>query len=219
MLLAVSLKCHKANRDKSLNKPYDEQSLVTGLRRGDPEAQAALLELYGEPLIRFLIAVCHVNALEAEDLAVETLYRAIERIDSFREKPGASRNAFRNWLFTIARNLWRDQLRRHKRLIYLDDMKQAIAPPTRNEHDENSPAVQAVRDAIKALPDSQRQTLLLHYGGLQLKEVADVLNVTPGTARQWKRRGIAKLTRILKKHPAIVQLIDDQTAKIGETSQ
>lgn len=202
-----------------MNKSYDEQSLITGLRRGDPQAQTALLELYGEPLIRFLIAVCHVNASEAEDLAVETLYRAIERIDSFTEKPGASGNAFRNWLFTIARNLWRDQLRRHKRLVYMDDMKHIIAPATRNEQGENSPVVQAVREALKTLPDSQRQTLLLYYGGLQLKEVADVLNVTPGTARQWKRRGIAKLTKILKKHPALVHLIDEQTDKIGETSQ
>lgn len=203
-----------------MNRAYDEQDLIAGLRRGDHQAQAALLDLYGEPLLRFLVAVCHVNIVEAEDLAVEALYRAIERIDAFTDRPGASRKAFRNWLFTIARNLWRDQLRRDKRLVFIDDPSHLKAFPVNNEQSDNSRVIQVVREALKTLPSSQRETLLLHYGGLQLREVADILGEPAGTVRQWKRRGIAELTKILKSHPALSHLTDEEhTNKVGEIPQ
>ena len=83
----------------------NDRVLVAQLRRGDPEAQGWLLQRYGEPLVHFLIATVQTDPAEAEDIAIDTLYRAIERIDSFVERPGASPYSFRNWLFAIARNL------------------------------------------------------------------------------------------------------------------
>src|SRR6266487_4160718 len=95
-----------------MSMTVQDQELIAGLRRGESQAQEQLLMRYGAPIIQFLMAVCRVNPDDAEDLAVETLYRAIEYIDSFTERPGASPNVFRNWLFTIARNHWRTSLRR-----------------------------------------------------------------------------------------------------------
>ncbi len=200
-----------------LNKISDERTLVAGLRRGDPEAQVHLLNLYGDPLLRFLIFVCRADLVEAEDLAVEALNRAIDRIDSFVERPGASQHGFRNWLFTIARNLWRDSVRGRQPLVYTEDLECLAAPPPDAEPDTTSPAVQAVREALRTLPDSHRLTLILHYGGLKLTEVAEILGARPGTVRQWKRRGMAALARLLKDHPALVHMTQETTTEVGET--
>jgi RNA polymerase sigma factor (sigma-70 family) len=167
-----------------------------------------LLNLYGEPLVRFLIHVCRVEAVEAEDLAVETLYRAIERVDFFVEKSEKDRHGFQNWLFTIARNLWRDRMRKGQSLTRWDDFEHLRAPSLETERDATSPRIQAVREALMTLPDSQRLTLILHYGGLRLTEVAEILDARPGTVRQWKRRGIAALARALQDHPALAHIAD-----------
>lgn len=197
----------------------DEQALVAGLRRGDAEAQGQLLSLYGEAIVRFLVAVCQTDPVEAEDVAVETLYRAIRRIDSFAEKPEASPHGFRNWLFTIARNLWRDRLRREKRIAEAIGREQeslAISQPD-DESESASLAAQAVREALSMLPESQRQTLVLHYSGSELRQVAEILSVPPGTVRQWKRRGIAALAEALRGHPALAYLSTENTSIVGET--
>jgi RNA polymerase sigma factor (sigma-70 family) len=183
-----------------------ERVLLAGLRRGEPEAQAQLLNLYGEPLVRFLVHVCRVDMLEAEDIAVEALYRAVDRIDTFAERPGAGQAGFRNWLFTIARNLWRDRMRRCPPLVPIENLSSLTAPPLNDKQGTPSVTVQAVREVLKALPDSQRLTLILHYGGLPLIEVAEILGARPGTVRQWKRRGMAKMTQLLKDHPAMAHL-------------
>jgi RNA polymerase sigma factor (sigma-70 family) len=181
---------------------------MAGLRRGDPDAQGRLLALYGEPLVRFLVVVCQVDPIEAEDVAIETLYRAIEHIDSFVDKPGTGRHSFRNWLFTIARNLWRDRTRTQPMIFHLEDMERVPTPPVDLNNGPEAPDVKIVREALKSLPESQRLTLVLHYGGLRLTEVAEVLDARPGTVRQWKRRGINTLARRLKAHPALEHLLE-----------
>ena len=200
-----------------LNKTSNERTLVAGLRRGDPEAQVQLLDLYGEPLARFLVYVCRVDAVEAEDLAVEALYRAIDRIDSFVIRPGASQHSFRNWLFTIARNLWRDRMRRQQPLVHIEDLDSLVSPSLDAEPDTTSPSIQALREALETLPDSHRLTLVLHYGGLKLSEVAEILGARAGTVRQWKRRGIAALAQVLRDHPALAHLTRETTTAPGET--
>ena len=197
----------------------NEPALIAGLRRGDAEAQGQLLSLYGEALVRFLVAVCRTDPAEAEDLAVETLYRAIERIDIFVERTETGPHGFRNWLFTIARNLWRDRLRRQRRIAEAaaDDGGFATVSQPDDSDEHASPAAQAVREALSMLPESQRQTLVLHYGGLELQEVAEILGVPPGTVRQWKRRGIAALAEALRDHPALAYLSTDNTSIVGET--
>jgi RNA polymerase sigma factor (sigma-70 family) len=187
---------------------------VAGLRRGDPEAQVQLLNLYDGPLVRFLVHVCRVDVVEAEDVAVEALYRAIDRIDSFVEQPGVGQHGFRNWLFTIARNLWRDRMRRRQSLVRIEDWESLTVPPPNTEPDTSSPTVEAVREALRELPDSHRLTLILHYGGLKLTEVAEILDARPGTVRQWKWRGITELTRLLKDHPALAHLKEETSTTL-----
>jgi RNA polymerase sigma-70 factor, ECF subfamily len=207
------------DKDNAVNETGNGQALVAGLRRGDAEAQGQLLSLYGEPLVRFLVAICHVDPVEAEDIAVEALYRAIDRIDSFVGRPDAGLHGFRNWLFTIARNLWRDRLRRQKRIAEAIGSEQGslvIGQPD-DESESDSSAAQAVREALSVLPEPQRQTLVLHYGGSELQQVAEILGVPPGTVRQWKRRGIAALAEALRDHPALAYLSTDNTSIVGET--
>jgi RNA polymerase sigma-70 factor, ECF subfamily len=187
----------------------DEHNIIEGLRQGKPEAQEQLLQLYGEPLVRFLHYTLRMEKMDAEDTAVETLYKAIARIDQF--KPMGDRS-FRNWLFTIARNLRNDKVRKARKSILLEDEDYEQIPDAASaQADTDSPSflIQALRDALAELPEKQRLTLLLHYDGLQLNEIAEILNATPVTVRQWKKRGLKALTEILKANPAVSDLVQE----------
>src|SRR6202522_282581 len=79
---------------------------VAQLRRGDLDALSTLLTRYQNRLYRYLLRIVRQPA-EAEDLFQQTWLRVVEKIRSF----DASRN-FDAWLFTLARNLAIDHLRR-----------------------------------------------------------------------------------------------------------
>src|SRR5215472_18419970 len=79
---------------------------VARLRRGDLKALSELILRYQNRLYRYMLRLVRQPA-EAEDLFQQTWLKVVEKIHSFDE----SRN-FDAWLFTLARNLAIDHLRR-----------------------------------------------------------------------------------------------------------
>jgi RNA polymerase sigma-70 factor (ECF subfamily) len=118
---------------------------------------------------------------EAEDLAQETLLKA------WRSR-GQLRDARTTvvWLFTICRNLWNDQLRRKARRPSMvetsEDQQSAAAAP---DHDLIvKDDLRLVLQAMNSLPARQREVLHLHAcEGLSLREIAEVLQITPEAAK------------------------------------
>ena len=97
---------------------------VVRLRRGDLNALSELITRYQNRLYRYLLRIVRQPA-EAEDLFQQTWLRVVEKIRSF----DASRN-FDAWLFTLARNLAIDHLRRIR--------PQSLEEPLANSwHSEN----------------------------------------------------------------------------------
>jgi RNA polymerase sigma-70 factor (ECF subfamily) len=76
------------------------------LRRGEPDAFDALLARYQNRLYRYLLRLT-ANPAAAEDLFQETWLKVITRIHRYDE-----RRPFEPWLFSVARNLAIDHLRK-----------------------------------------------------------------------------------------------------------
>lgn len=191
----------------------DDRLLVLGIKRGEEKAHERFLEMYGVVLLRFVMFVLRANEQEAEDIAVETMYKAIERIDTFEFREH-SPNGFRNWLFQIAKNIFRDKRRLELELQSLDE--ETLVVVSSEQIQESSEASQAVTDAMETLPENQRITLVLFFSGWQLTEIADHYGTKPGTVRQWKARGLKTMTEILGEHPAIQDLLQKSESRIGE---
>lgn len=79
---------------------------VAQLRRGDLDALGALLARYQNRLYRYLLRLVREPAT-AEDLFQQTWLRVVEKIGKYD-----TRRSFDAWLFTVARNLAFDYLRR-----------------------------------------------------------------------------------------------------------
>src|SRR6202021_3232633 len=79
---------------------------IAQLRRGDLDALSTLLTRYQNRLYRYLLRMVRQPA-EAEDLFQQTWLRVAEKIQQYDP-----RRSFEAWLFTLARNLAIDHLRR-----------------------------------------------------------------------------------------------------------
>jgi RNA polymerase sigma-70 factor, ECF subfamily len=110
---------------------------------------------YARDVHRFSIYLSGDPAL-AEDLTAETFVHALcgpadVRVDTVKA-----------YLFAIARNLYRDLLKRQRRLVSMSDVpERKDAAPSPDRVAETRETFAAVLEAIQRLPESQREALVL----------------------------------------------------------
>lgn len=174
---------------------------VARLRRGDPQALEALLSRYQHRLYRYLLRLVREQAL-AEDLFQQTWLRVAERIQRF----DPSRN-FDAWLFSVARNLAIDHLRRY-RPESLDEpaagdpsgeprqARLAADGPTALDRLLDQERAGLVAGALADLPVIYREVVSLRFEEeMKLEEIAGVLELPLSTVKTRLRRGLDGMKR------------------------
>lgn len=156
-------------------------------RAGTDEAVAALFRAEYPQVLRSVQVVVGSRAV-AEEIAQEAFCRVIERWRrvSTLERPGA-------WVQVVALRLaLRHEGRRRK--------GEALVPAWAAATTVGPEDVDLAR-AIAALPDGQRQAIVLHHlCDLPVDAAASVLEVSPGTVKTQLHRGRARLAQLLGDH-------------------
>lgn len=139
---------------------------------------------------------------DAEDLAAETFVRAYR---AMREYPPERLRGLRlrPWLVTITLNLWRNQLRTAARAPVTVGLEAGHEPRATDGDPERAVLEHQgtgwVGACLAALPDLQRQAVVLHHVvGLPYTEVAEVMGCPVGTAKSHASRGLTSLRRRLR---------------------
>jgi RNA polymerase sigma factor (sigma-70 family) len=141
-----------------------------------------------------------VGDASAEELAAETFLQAFASRERYR--PHSSRSAL-PWLFGIATNLMLEQARRQERRSRAY-ARAAVASERAEDGDRAIDRLIANEDArriaaaISALPEAQREVLLLHaWAELTSEEIGTALAIPAATARSRLSRARAAVTATL----------------------
>ncbi len=181
----------------------ESTEIARGLRRRDPDLLDRLIEQYQHRLLRYLVYLTGHREL-AEDLFQETWIRVLERGHQFNDK-----YAFSTWLFSVARNLAIDHMRR-KQPASLDGLmndKDGAAPydvPETGRASAFDLTLQReqgehIAAGMEHLPAEYREALVLRFQeGMSLEEIADVARVPLGTVKSRIYRGLSALEPWLK---------------------
>jgi RNA polymerase sigma-70 factor (ECF subfamily) len=125
---------------------------------------------HASSVFAFLVSLCRDRSW-AEDLMHDTFVKATLAMGGYR---GGSPKA---WLFAIARNVFLDDARR-RRPVPTESIEYAGVA------DSDTTEVDAIERTLLALPQRQRQALVLSdHAGLTPAEVGATLQITPGAAR------------------------------------
>ena len=175
-----------------------DESLVRRLRGGETAAGETLVKRYHQPLMRYLQRLARSDHV-AEELHQQTWLSVLDHLDRF--DAASSGGGFKAWLFRIATNkandLWRSRGREKA-------AKDGLKLVTEEESPESSLRMQAsdeekkLRRAIDALPENQKQVLLLrYYSDLKFVEIAEMLGCPLNTALGRMHKAMLKLKQMM----------------------
>lgn len=151
---------------------------------------------YGRPVYRFLLSLTG-SPEQAEELLQETFFQALIHIDQFQ-----GRSSLYTWLCQIGKNAWLKECSRSKR--YTDtpweDLHLADEKLTPEEAAIRRDELRRIRQAVLKLEAPYRDVFILHiYGGLKLKEIADLNGKSESWARVTYYRARASIAKEVTK--------------------
>jgi RNA polymerase sigma-70 factor (ECF subfamily) len=176
---------------------YSDEGLMREVGLGGTEALSALLHRYASPLLTFIERTVG-NRHRAEDLFQEVFLDVwIHRRRYCYPRP------FRPWLFGIALNKCRADLRRRNPTPTLLDDCPAASPvasdPPPAETAVATETAAIVAEAVGRMPPTQRAVVTMRvWNGLSYAEIAEAIGCAEATVRSHMFHGLAALRKHLE---------------------
>ncbi|MFQ5706225.1 MAG: RNA polymerase sigma factor [bacterium] len=182
-------------------QPSDEE-LIERFQRGDLYAFDLIVKRYKDQLLNFVFRFVG-NQEESEDIVQETFLRV------YRKRKAYKRIAkFSTWIYTIAGNLARTELRRRKRrkLFSISDLgfedrdyeisDEGLTPESQADGILKEEIIQ--KEINKLSPKFRQVILLRDVQELSYEEISKIIKVPIGTVKSRVNRGRLKLQSRLK---------------------
>jgi len=179
----------------AVNSPAEsggaDVALVQAAQNGDRSAFGILYARYSRMVHGILLS--RVPHTAVEDLVQDVFLQALPRLHSLRDV-----SRFGGWLAAIARNRAIDF---HRQSRPADEFNEEFHEAAKNVHPANrvdQSEARQVLEAIRSLPDSYRETLILRLvEGMTGPEIAARTGLTHGSVRVNLHRGMQQLRELL----------------------
>jgi RNA polymerase sigma-70 factor (ECF subfamily) len=170
----------------------DELALLARARKLDPDALAAIHDMFFAPIFRY-VAFRVNDRHTAEDLTSEVFTRLLSAL---RDK-NAPQNTLRGWLYGVASRVVSDYHRKHYRAPQVELNESIVsqeAGPA--ESVEALLTREDLKQAIAELTEEQQNVIALRFGyDMPIQEVARNMGKSEGAVKQLQARAIAALAR------------------------
>lgn len=189
---------------KKLEKE-EELKLVKRCLSGEKEALEEFVNLFQKPIFNLAYRLCG-DRDSAEDIAQESLIRALENLKHFKGE-----SSLYTWLYRITTNIFYDHLRQRKELSY-DQMVYGEEEETTGlelpdeetsveKEVERRDIQEIVRREIEKIPSYYRTVLVLYdIEGFSYEEICQILQKPLGTVKSRLNRARQLLKQRLEKY-------------------
>ncbi len=159
---------------------------------GDSKAFAAIVRRWQGPLVSLAFRFCR-DRHQAEDMAQQAFLKVFRSLHTWRGD-----SAFSTWLFAVAINVYRSELRRlPPRAFELEEERQSDPRTSQGKHAMDRDDM--VRRAVTTLPGRYREVLVLFYfHQMNVEQTAQSLGLAEGTVKARLHRGRELLRRKLE---------------------
>ena len=188
-------------KDGGKTNVSDEQ-LIAKFQLGDLQAYDILVRRYKDQLLNFVYRFVG-NRTDAEDIVQETFLRVYKNKHMYKEIA-----KFSTWVYTIAGNLAKTELRRRKRhkifsvSNFVNEERDYDIPDKDHSPErkvDSSIQEGIIQKAIEKLPTKFKEVIILRdIQGFAYEEISQILNIPLGTVKSRVNRGRLKLQEDLR---------------------
>jgi len=192
--LALSMMTGGNSPDRAAREHAEQLARVAATK--DRQAFAELFDHFA-PRVKSFMMRKGATAEQAEDLVQETMIAVWSKAALY----AADRGSVATWIFTIARNLRIDRLRREKsnQFTDLDDYDAPSDDPSQDETLRRIQEEGAVAKALAQIPPEQRELLILSYvEDMPQSEIAARLQIPLGTVKSRMRLAYRRMKKMLE---------------------
>jgi RNA polymerase sigma-70 factor, ECF subfamily len=180
-------------REAANSNPVANQDLadVDRVLAGDAHAFEGIVRRWQGPLVNMAWRYCRDRS-RAEELAQEAFIKAWRGLRTWRREGN-----FSTWLFALAANVYRSELKRFPALnVGMDEIAEPSAPAAQHSSLAAQLSSETVRRAVLALPMRYREPVVLFYfHEMDVASAARTMNLPEGTLKARLSRGRALLRR------------------------
>ena len=157
----------------------DDQIDVEKVLAGNIDAFESIVHRWHRPLINLAYRFCRDRG-RAEEMAQEAFLRAYRSLRQWRKEA-----AFSTWLFALATNVYRSELRRiPAKAISIDEAREVQDTRAAHASFEGEDRNRAVRELVLTLPTKYRDVVVLFYfHEMNISSVANILALPEGTIK------------------------------------
>lgn len=189
------------DKNPPIKSPTDEE-LILHFQEGDLYAFEQIVQRYKEPLVNFIYHYLG-DRTDAEDVVQETFLRVYRNKHLYRNIA-----KFSTWIYTIASNLAKTELRRRRRRRILSisqmgfdnkdyDLPDDLATPEGIVDGEMHESI--IRASIEKLPAKFKEVVILRdVQEFSYEEISDILDIPIGTVKSRVNRGRQRLQKKLQ---------------------
>ena len=182
-----------------MSNQHDKQELherLIAAASGDEVAWRWIVDAYAHRVFALIRSKC-ANEELAEEITQSTFCTIAEKLSGYTET-----GKFEAWLFRIAMNRMRDEMRRRKRhAVPMDnEMISIFSGGVSDVVDDkaDSMEIQRLREAVKQLSSSDQDIIhMRHAAGMSYKQIAEVLEEPLGTVLARQHRAVRKLRDLM----------------------
>ena len=174
------------------------QGLLAKAASGDEFAWKQIVDAYAFRVFALLRSKC-MNEDLAEEITQSTFCTVAEKLAGYTES-----GKFEPWLFRIAMNRLRDEMRRRKRhaVPMENEMIGILTKGTTDSESDNNQdelTLKRLREAVRMLPSSDQDIIhMRHSAGMSYKQIASALDEPLGTVLARQHRAIKKLRSLME---------------------
>jgi RNA polymerase sigma factor (sigma-70 family) len=184
-------------------------ALIARAREGDKNAQGKLVQLWYKRIYNFSYKFFFDHDM-ASEMAQKTFISMHKNIAHLNDL-----SRFRSWMYTIAVNNCREELRKNKskRALSLSDLQPGEREESyrweesgaRHENPQRQLRQSELSDILQKclmeLSEEQREVVIMkEYEGLKFREIAEALNISENTVKSRMYYGLDGLKKILERY-------------------
>ena len=196
-MYAVVMTENQTGRPPGATAIEDPNDLLLRIALAQDRSALSALFNHFAPRVKSMMLKLGASEALAEDLVQETFLTVWRKAALFSSQRGAAST----WIFTIARNLRIDQLRRQSNKPYedLDDLELASDLPTGIFLAEQKQVIERVGVALKSLSSEQQEVVRLSFiHDMPHAEIAEKIGIPLGTVKSRLRLAYERLRPMLE---------------------